>query len=202
MINEKYYEYIPFKQYIYASYTIGLIIWSFVIYLFWWKNKQSKNKFSIPILFCLSLPYLLTIFQIKQYIINPAYPELSSCLKFFKNKEYIAIQNFACSTGNIKVSLGDTMYQSADAFHITYILLLLMIISTAFKYNIFDNNMIRNFSIWISLYGLWTTSSMYLGLFGMRIYGTIIALNQVLGASSIASILIILINLTDKYRKY
>tara|TARA_B110000037_G_scaffold180140_1_gene206660 strand:+ start:1136 stop:1750 length:615 start_codon:yes stop_codon:yes gene_type:complete len=200
MINKQYYEYIPIKSYIYISHLIALLIWSLFIHKFWWKNTKQKGKFTWPILFALSIPYILTIPQIIQYSKNPIYPELSSCMTFYDSEEYIATQNYACSMENIKQSNADTLFMSSLTYNNTYTLLLIMIMSTAFKYNIFENSMIRNFSLWILLNGLWATSTMYLGAFGTSSY-ILGAMNQVLGTASMGAMLIILVNISNKYRQ-
>ena len=201
MINKQYYEFIPFKLYIYISHFMALLIWSLFIYKFWWKNTEQKGKISWPILISLSIPYILTIPQIVQYSKNPIYPEISSCMAFHDSKEYISTQNYACSMENIKQSNADTLFMSSLTFNNTYTLLLIMIMSTAFKYNIFENSMIRNFSMWILLNGLWATSTMYLGAFGPSSY-ILGALNQVLGTASMGAILIILINIYNRGNLY
>ena len=172
-----------------------MIVWSYIIYIFWWKNTQAKNKFDYSILFCLSLPYIYGFLQIYKNFKNPFYPSTPSCLTFdTSDKDIMAKWNLECEVFLLKGTVGDSGHQSLEFFNITYTLLLLMIMATAFKYNILDNNMIRNFSIWILMSALWTTSVMYLGAYGL-ISGILVDFNTVIATSAVSSLLIILLNI-------
>ena len=193
MIDERYYERIEWQKFIYISYILGILVWSVIVYLIWWKSKDTKTKFSLPTIFSLLIPYFYTAFELWQYKRNPIYPELASCINFKpQSKPFIATQNLKCSLNNLKTTLEFGSGQAGNAFNLTYVLLLLMIMSTAFKFNIFDNDLIRNFSIWICLVSLWSSSIMYLGAYGPIAF-VYIGFNTVLITSVIPSILIILI---------
>jgi len=193
MIDKTYYKTIEWTKFIYISYILGILVWSIIVYLIWWKSKDTKTKFSLPVILSLLLPYFYTIFELLRYKKNPIYPELASCINFKpQSRPFIATQNLKCSLHNLKTTMEFGSGQAGDAFGLTYVLLLLMIMSTAFTFNIFDNDLIRNFSIWICLVGLWSSSIMYLGSYGPMAF-TFIGFNTVLITSVMASILIILV---------
>ena len=140
MVDERYYETIEWQKFIYISYILGILVWSVIVYLIWWKSKDTKTKFSLPTIFSLLIPYFYTAFELWQYKRNPIYPELASCINFKpQSKPFIATQNLKCSLNNLKTTLEFRSGQAGNAFNLTYVLLLLMIMSTAFKFNIFDN---------------------------------------------------------------
>ena len=73
MIDERYYERIEWQKFIYISYILGILVWSVIVYLIWWKSKDTKTKFSLPTIFSLLLAYFYTAFELWQYKRNAIY---------------------------------------------------------------------------------------------------------------------------------
>lgn len=201
MLENKYFKEVHYETYYIIFSLLPLILWSIIVYLFWWVDA-SKFRFGshymilIPIIW----PYIYTFMTIYKDIADknrlPLNPDWPICAKVHMPEKENSFLTWDWKCGSFQFK--ETISQMGSVGHAMYLmgyaLLLLMIVTTALSKNTLDNRILRNFAAIIVSLGFLTFALMWLntsGLYSLLVY----KIMAILLSMSFSSLIIVIMAL-------
>ena len=152
-----------------------LLMWITIIYINWWQNIKSRWELGTVILIPILLPFIYTFgaYMVKRGMKIPFDPEWPLCFtegvsSRLRNLNVVSSWDWSCGDAQYTMTFQHINYIQDKIYYITYAILLIGILSTSFKkMEIFEEPMIRNFTITALFLALFGNSMRWLNDYGM-----------------------------------
>jgi len=186
-----------------------LLVWTGLIYINWWQNKKSRWELGRVILIPLFIPFVYTFaaYMTKRGMKVPFDPEWPLCfteevVPRLKKLNVVSTWDWACGDAQNSMTFQHINYIQDKIYYITYAILLIGILSTSFKkMEIFEEPMIRNFTITALFLALFGNSMRWLNDYGM--YSEFLAHSLgVILTMTLSSFIIIILGLGSGIGRY
>ena len=186
-----------------------LLFWVFLIYINWWQNKKSRWELGKVILIPIIIPFIYTFgaYMVKKGMKIPFDPEWPLCftkdvIPRLKKLNVISSWDWSCGDAQNSMTFQHINYIQDKIYYITYAILLIGILSTGFKkMAIFNEPLIRNFTITALVLALFGNSMRWLNDYGL--YSEFLAHSLgVILSMALASFIIIILGLGSGIGRY
>ncbi len=173
----EFYKEIPIRPILGFFIFLPIIFWTIIVYIIWF-SKKYKWDLGKKILIPLSLPYIYAFLTFMLYYNSkiPFGPEFKVCFTYPlpKDKQKLKLVsewNWQCAEYDDKTGMSDYSDMGGYLYYITYAILLVGILCTAFKkIEILNNPLIRNFTILALLFSVFSSCFQWLGTYGVFLY--------------------------------